>query len=138
MKRLTREWVAKAEADFVVASVLRQTVPPVHDARCFHCQQSAEKYLKALLEEANLTVPRTHNLEDLLALLLPIYPDLVSLRRGLIFLTSFAVETRYPGESASKRQAEASQRWVSKTRLAIRALLGLPESLQDGGPMTEK
>ncbi|MBC7815876.1 MAG: HEPN domain-containing protein [Planctomycetaceae bacterium] len=126
MKRLTREWVAKAEADFHVADALQHTRPPVHDARCFHCQQSAEKYLKALLEELGATIPRTHNLEDLLALLLPHYPQLRSLRRGLIFLTDFAVETRYPGENANKRQAESAMRWATKVRAVIRQMLGLP------------
>lgn len=109
----------------MVANVLQLTHPPVHDARCFHCQQAAEKYLKALLEEAMVSIPRTHNLDDLLALLLPLHPELRSLRRGLGFLTSFAVQTRYPGESASKRQAEASLRWVSKIRTVVRGLLGL-------------
>lgn len=56
MRRLTREWVVKAEADFVAAGALEHTQPPVHDARCFHCQQCAEKYLESLLEEAALSV----------------------------------------------------------------------------------
>ena len=126
MKRLTKEWVAKAEADFQVANTLIESRPPVHDARCFHCQQSAEKYLKALLEELGLTIPRTHNLEDLLSLLLTHHPGLRSLHRGLIFLTDFAVETRYPGENANKRQAEAAMRWATKVRITARSLLGLP------------
>jgi HEPN domain-containing protein len=92
---------------------------------CFHCQQSAEKYLKALLEELGLRVPRTHNLDDVLNLLLPHHPGLRSLRRGLIFLTYFAVETRYPGESASKRQAAAALRWEERVRTEVRALLGI-------------
>jgi HEPN domain-containing protein len=127
MKKLTREWVAKAEADFRVAETLRQTRPPVHDARCFHCQQAIEKYLKALLEEPGLTIPRTHNLEDLLSLLEAHHPELRSLRRGLIFLSDFAVETRYPGENANKRQAEAAMRWATKIRATVRLLLGLPK-----------
>ena len=94
MKKLTKEWVAKAEADFQVADALKQARPPVNDARCFHCQQAAEKYLKAKLEELGITIPRTHNLDDLLSLLLPNHPEVRSLRRGLIFQTNFAVETR--------------------------------------------
>ena len=127
MKKLTREWVAKAEADFRVAETLKQTRPPVHDARCFHCQQATEKYLKALLEELGLTIPRTHNLEDLLSLLVADHPELRPLRRGLIFLSDFAVETRYPGENANKRQAVAAMRWATKMRATVRLLLGLPK-----------
>jgi HEPN domain-containing protein len=41
---------------------------------CFHCQQAAEKYLKALLVERSRPVPRTHILADLVDLLLPTTP----------------------------------------------------------------
>ncbi len=125
MKRLTREWVAKAEADFQAANVLRGTKPPLHDALCFHCQQATEKYLKALLEETGIRIPRTHNLDDLLALLSPHFPGLRKLRRGLIFLTDFAVDTRYPGETANKRQSGSALRWAGKARTAVRQQLGL-------------
>src|SRR5438067_12342067 len=100
MKRLTREWVAKAEADYVIATRIRRFLPPVHDAVCFHCQQAAEKFLKALLEELGLAVPRTHELDRVLSLLRSHYPTLQSLRRGLLFLTRYAVDPRYPGDNA--------------------------------------
>ena len=48
-----------------------------------------------------------------------------SLKRGLIFLTRFAVDTRYPGDNASKRQAVAALRWAQKVRKAARALLDI-------------
>jgi HEPN domain-containing protein len=92
---------------------------------CFHCQQCAEKYLKALLEELTLPVPKTHDLDGVLRPLHPHHPTLRSLRRGLIFLTQFAVDTRYPGESATRRQAEAARRWEGRVRTAARALLGI-------------
>ena len=38
---------------------------PFYDHRCFLCQQSAEKYLKALLEECAIPVTKTHDLEQL-------------------------------------------------------------------------
>jgi HEPN domain-containing protein len=93
---------------------------------CFHCQQGAEKYLKALMEELGITLPRTHNLVALLPLLLPHHGSLRRFRRGLDFLTRFAVETRYPGDDASKRQSEAARRWTGQVRDACRAILGLP------------
>ncbi|MGH7172313.1 MAG: HEPN domain-containing protein [Gemmataceae bacterium] len=98
---------------------------PLHDGVCFHCQQCAEKYLKALLEELGLAIPRTHNLDDLLHLLLPHYAILRSLRRGLIFLTDFAVDPRYPTVNTSKRQAAAALRWAERVRSDCRALLGI-------------
>ena len=60
----------KAEVDWLSASSLTETASsrrrPLHDSICFHCQQTAEKYLKALLQELGQFVPRTHDLEDLL------------------------------------------------------------------------
>jgi hypothetical protein len=41
------------------------------------------------------------------------------------FLTRFAVDTRYPGQKASKRQTTAARRWAGKVRHACRNLLGL-------------
>ena len=48
MKQATREWIKKAEGDYAAATILsRRRKVPLHDHVCFHCQQSAEKYLKA-------------------------------------------------------------------------------------------
>ncbi len=110
MKKTTREWVRKAEADHLAAAKLSRGNDPLHDIVCFHCQQCAEKYLKALLEELGLAIPKTHNLVALLARLAAHHASLRSLRRGLDFLTRYAVDTRYPGDSASKRQAKAALR----------------------------
>jgi HEPN domain-containing protein len=117
--------VRKAESDFQLATAIARGSKPFHDQQCFHCQQSAEKYLKALLEEIGLAVPRTHVLKDVLAHLVHHHPSLASFRRGLTFLTRFAVETRYPGDNATKRQAASALRWASKVRHACRHLLGL-------------
>lgn len=130
MKRATREWVRKAEADHRAAEKLAVDNEPFHDQVCFHCQQSAEKYLKALLEELGQAIPKTHDLQDLLNLLLPTYPTLTSHRRGLDPLTEFAVTTRYPGKNASKRQAASALRCAGKVRDAVRLLLGIPPPRQ--------
>src|SRR5258707_1261209 len=114
MKKLTAEWIQKAEVEYRVARKLARSLPPAHDIVCFCCQQAAEKYLKAMLEELGLSVPRTHLLEDLLGLLRPHYPTLLSLRRGLLFLTRFAVDARYPGFHARKRQATSALRWAGR------------------------
>ena len=105
MKRLTREWIGKAEDDYQAAHRLRDENRRFHDQICFHCQQSAEKYLKAVLQEAGVRFDRTHDLERLLIVLLPAHTRLRGLRRGLKFLRRFAVETRYPGDRATKRDA---------------------------------
>jgi HEPN domain-containing protein len=79
--------------------------------------------LKALLEELGAQTPRTHNLVAMLPLLVPYHPSLRRFRRGLDFLTRFAVDTRYPGDTATKRQAASAQRWSGEVRQECRALL---------------
>jgi HEPN domain-containing protein len=92
----------------------------------FHCQQAAEKYLKAFLQELGDPVPRTHDLEDLLDLLLPHDATLVPLRRGVASLTKYAVEYRYPGMRATTRQMQSAVRIAERVRSELRARLGLP------------
>src|SRR5436309_747348 len=121
MKKATRAWVKKAEQDHAFAEHGSRSKIPVHDGVCFHCQQCAEKYLKGLMEERGLLVPKTHDLDQLLADLLPHHPTLRSLRRGLLFLSDFAVDVRYPGNNASKRQAVAALRWADRVRTQARA-----------------
>jgi HEPN domain-containing protein len=125
MKRATREWVRKAEADHRTAVRLAGGAEPAHDHVCFLCQQSAEKYLKALLEEAGLPVPKTHDLGLLGTTLGPLHPELKSVRRGFPLLTRFAVAVRYPSFWATKRQTTAALRCAGRVREAARRLLGL-------------
>jgi HEPN domain-containing protein len=125
MKRLTAAWVRKAEADLAIARRESAVKPPVHDGVCFHCQQAAEKYLKALLQEQGHVIPRTHSLHHLLAPLLPRNAELKALHRGLRMMGRFAVDVRYPEFNATKRQASAALRWAGRVRREIRVRLGL-------------
>jgi hypothetical protein len=50
---------------------------------------------------------------------------MATLRGGCKFLTQFAVDTRYPGFDATKRQAVAALRWAERVRALCRSLLGL-------------
>ncbi len=61
MKPATREWVGKAEADFLSAyREYRARHRPNFDATCFFTQHCIEKYLKARLIEAGKPTPRTY------------------------------------------------------------------------------
>jgi HEPN domain-containing protein len=102
MKPKVKEWVAKAEGDFYdVLRGVRARKHPNYDGVCFHAEQCIEKYLKARLIAADLDFPRTHDLTRLLDLVLPLEPLWEVYRSDLNLLASFAVEYRYPGESAT-------------------------------------
>lgn len=126
MKPSTREWVKKAESDYQLALALsRRRKQLFHDQQCFHCQQSAEKYLKARLEEADIPPPKTHDLKLLLTLLVPMEPLWASLLAACASLSDFAVEFRYPGDTATARQAKEALRDAKAIRAEARAALGL-------------
>jgi HEPN domain-containing protein len=126
MKPITREWISKAEGDWTAASLLfRARRTTNYDATCFHAQQSAEKYLKARLEEAGLSSGKTHDLVRLLTLVLPVEPSWNVLRQDLIVLTNFAVDYRYPGSSATKADAKDAVQRCRKVRLMVRRSFGL-------------
>ena len=105
---------------------VKQNTPALNDQICFHCQQAAEKYLKAMLQHFGLPIPRSHNLETLLQHVLPHDSTLRSLRTRLVNLSRFAVDYRYPGMSASTRQANAAIRSTTMVREELRRRLGLP------------
>jgi HEPN domain-containing protein len=117
--------VEKAQEDFLLARRARESKTPLHDGVCFHCQQCAEKYLKGLMEELGLRVPKIHDLDELMNAVVSQHPILRSFRRGLVFLTQFAVDTRYPGKRASNRQAVSALRRPGRVRTEARSLLGI-------------
>lgn len=121
---VVREWLAKAENDLLAAThtlKLGRRCPT--DTVCFHAQQCAEKYLKALLVFRGHDFPKTHDLEALAAYLgngrnLGLSPDeLANLKR-------YATVTRYPGaESISLAEARRAVAAAKRIRKAIRVLL---------------
>jgi HEPN domain-containing protein len=126
MKAATRDWIEKAEADFLAAvDLARRRKLPLHDMVCFHCQQSAEKYLKARLEEGAVNFPKTHDLENLLTLLLPLEPLWAALNAATKRLKPFGVLIRYPGNDASKAQAKQAMTDCKAVRREARIALGL-------------
>lgn len=126
MKASTREWVKKAEADYQMAVALsRKRKSPFHDGVCFHCQQSAEKYLKARLEEAGAAIPKIHDLDKLLQLVLPLEPLWAALLAALLRLNDYAVRFRYPGDNATAQMVKDAKRDVKAVRQEARIALGL-------------
>lgn len=122
---VVRRWVEKAENDLITAEhtlKLEETCP--YDAICFHAQQCAEKYIKALLVFKWCDFPKTHDLVELTALLPPDSPleiDVAELKR----LSPYAVEARYPneGEPLTRVQALGAVEIARKVRLAVRSKL---------------
>ena len=124
MNELTSEWVEKAESDFYSADVLLHAGEfPIPDSACFHCQQCAEKYLKAFLQERIVRFERTHNLTTLLDLCLPLDQGFENLRGELEKLENYSVAVRYPGARVSVEIAQEAFALAKKIREFVRTKL---------------
>lgn len=124
MTPLAAEWVAKAEGDYATARrEMRARRRPNFDAVRFHAQQCAEKYLKGLLQEQRLAIPRTHNLEALAKPLLTAHVALKTLSAAIRTLGAYAVETRYPGKSAGRALAKEALELCARIRRVCRRAL---------------
>jgi HEPN domain-containing protein len=118
-------WVEKADNDLRNAeyvSKLADACPT--DTVCFHCQQCAEKYLKALLISRSIAFPRTHDLVVLLNLAASIH-DLTLRMEHVQPLNRYSIEGRYPGDWDPIDLAEANKAlaMAREVRAAVRTLL---------------
>ena len=126
MNELSAEWVQKAEQDFYSADVLLHAGEfPIPDTACFHCQQSAEKYLKAYLQEHQIEFERRHDLMPLLDLCLSLDVGFHALKSDLQTLDRYAVIVRYPGITLDVETAESALEAAERVRKFIRGKLSL-------------
>jgi HEPN domain-containing protein len=118
------EWIAKAENDLLNAAhtlTLGSRCPT--DTVCFHAQQCAEKYFKALLTLRGTDFPKTHDLEALATRFRngarpSVKPD------DLARLTRYATVTRYPGaEDIPLSEARRALTAARRIRRSVRAVL---------------
>jgi len=100
-------WVRKAENDLEAARrILGAEEGCPYDTVCFHCQQAAEKYMKALLTMLGIQAPRTHHLGKLLLLVPeevrpPVDPEEISK------LNPYAVDVRYADDLREPQRSDA-------------------------------
>ncbi len=93
---LVKDWFDFAEKDLQAAQRLYKEFNHI---ACFHCQQSAEKYIKGLLVLLQIDFRKSHNLSYLLELLDQDLPE--NILFSAEYLNEYAVEARYPGEFSS-------------------------------------
>jgi HEPN domain-containing protein len=128
MKPLTREWVEKAEQDWVSLNrEIRARKNPNYDGACFFAQQCIEKYLKARLVESNRYFKKVHDLTYLLGLVVEVEPLWISYEQEFRLLSDYAVEFRYPGASAKLEDAKDAMKVCKSFRKTARFVFGLAE-----------
>lgn len=98
-QRLVAAWLAKARDDLSVARLLIVEEKRLYAAGVYHCQQAAEKGLKAYLTHHDVPFPKTHDLETLLHLGRAVEPGWAVYVEHARELTPLATEYRYPGDA---------------------------------------
>ena len=97
MKKQVKDWIFLAEKDLNASEILIKEEYPLTNIIAFHCQQTIEKYLKAILLENDIPLIITHDLIKLNGMIKEI-KDLGIDENKLIPINEVYVEARYPGE----------------------------------------
>ena len=105
-EEIVRQWLAKADQDLEACEVLLTAEPSFFYPTCFHAQQAAEKYLKALLTWHQIEFPKTHDIDELLDLVKDADVETASSLRDASVLTPYGVDIRYPGDQLEASVAE--------------------------------
>jgi HEPN domain-containing protein len=92
------DWLYLADADIDSALFLKSGRPQHKEIICFHCQQSAEKYLKAFLVSCQTEPSKTHDLRVLCELCQVQDNSFAELNLMCSYLNPFGVQPRYPHE----------------------------------------
>ena len=93
-----RQWLFKAIHDLRSARRLFTDEPPILDTAAYHCQQAAEKALKAFLVLHDIQFSKIHLLLPLVEQCIDIDPTFADLRDAAEALTPFGTVFRYPGD----------------------------------------
>jgi HEPN domain-containing protein len=91
---LAHGWLRKAASDLRAAELCLQMGESL-DVACFHCQQAAEKALKAWLAHKQGQFPHVHDLERLALLCSSLDADFTLLQAAAAALNPYAVDMRY-------------------------------------------
>lgn len=109
IKNLVKKWIEKADKDLLSAERELTFDDPITETVCFHCQQTAEKYLKAFLIYHQIYFSKTHKIKDLLDLCCTKDSSFKEKLEEADNLTDYAVEIRYPDISFEPEKEDAEK-----------------------------
>jgi HEPN domain-containing protein len=119
------DWVQYAEDDLTMAKGALKRSRPLTSPSCYHSQQCAEKYLKAILIVKDVEFPKTHDLPILNTLCNNAGIFTGFTKDDLGRLSGYAVHTRYPGNQPTLEEALEALEISMNVRKFARTFLGL-------------
>ena len=118
-----KAWLRVVDTD--VSSIVNNLdgPEPCATAAAFHCQQAAEKIVKAILVSSAIAFPKSHDIGALIRLLPPDHP-LVPEVAPLARFTPFVAVFRYPGASfmdamVEEPSIEEIRDWLAELRATV-------------------
>ena len=125
-EELTRNWLVKAKHDLLSARELAEADIPLLDTAAYHCQQAAEKAIKAFLLFHDIRFVKTHDIEVLVLQAIDVDPDFEVGLEAANILTPFAVAFRYPGDDVEPKADEYRDAFEAADRVCQFVLQKLP------------
>jgi HEPN domain-containing protein len=95
---LVKAWLIKAQHDLAAARMLSVEPESYLDTAIYHCQQAAEKAIKAFLVFHDQRFDKTHDLRPLIGLAQPLDARFSNFLLAAELLTPYAAMFRYPGD----------------------------------------
>lgn len=124
-------WLAVVERDLKAARNCLFGPEPTQEAAAYHCQQAAEKLVKAVLVSAGVSAPYSHDI-DVLVGLAPASSPVAALLAPLARFTPYATAYRYPGDdplgappSLSVEEVAGWVKEIEAAKVAFERSLGL-------------
>ena len=114
---IVEEWFKKASDDERAVKLLLQHEDAPLNAVGFHCEQIAEKYLKAFLVARKQSFPKIHPLDRLLQYCATIDPNFEEMKADAIALTDYYTDTRYPEDYAELTKDECEEAFEAALRI---------------------
>ena len=99
-RELLRSWLTKAASDLRSARVLGSADDAPLDTAIYHCQQTAEKAVKAFLVSKEISPEKTHDVRKLTLEAAVHEPRFNEVMDMAVALTPYAWEFRYPDDLA--------------------------------------
>jgi len=93
---IAKEWFNFAESDLKSAKFLLEMNPIPLEIICYHCQQSAEKYLKGYIALKGGHIIKTHDLTHLNKFCVKYDNDFYKIEDECVELVDYGVQVRYP------------------------------------------
>ncbi len=123
-----RAWLIRARNDLAVAEFTAEHRNDLLDTAVYHCQQAAEKSVKAFLINAEMELVKTHDVSRLVSLAAGSHVGFTSYCADANFLAPLATEFRYPmdDEAPMPSIAQADEALAAARRIYSFVLSLLP------------